>query len=294
MKRQNGDQTMAGLLSGLDKLGLKNIEEMNVFEEALTNEEAPSITQPEQPVVKETDYLFDKTHECPVCFEEIKVRTMKAGKARLLRTDLDLRPIYENIEPLKYDVIECPHCGYTALSRYFKQITSSQIKAIRENIATSFHGSNKKQETYTYEEALERYKLSLANAIVKHAKASEKAYICLKAGWLIRSQIESLALKDTDIKDINQLGKLEKEFLQNALEGFLSARQVESYPMCGMDEVTVEYIVAVLAMQFEQYEISSRIIAEILSSRVVNSRMKDKAREVKDYLIARLREKNSN
>ena len=61
--------------------------------------------------------------------------------------------------------------------------------------------------------------------------------------------------------------------------------------MCGMDEATVEYLVAVLAMDFEQYEISSRIVANLLVSPSVNSRMKDKARDLKELLIAKMREK---
>ena len=50
----------------------------------------------------------------------------------------------------------------------------------------------KKYSTYTYEDALARYQLALVNAIVKQAKNSEKAYICLKAGWLMRGYAEWL------------------------------------------------------------------------------------------------------
>ena len=85
----------------------------------------------------------------------------------------------------------------------------------------------------------------------------------------------------------------EREFLKNALDGFLSARQSENYPMCGMDESTVEYLIAVLAMEFEQYDISSRLISGILVSPSATSRMKDKARNVKEVLIAKIKEKNA-
>ena len=39
---------------------------------------------------------------------------------------------------------------------------------------------------------------------------------------------------------------MDKEILKNALDGFVEARQTEDYPMCGMDEITVEYLLAVL------------------------------------------------
>lgn len=286
---------MGGLLSGLGELGLENLEGMDLYEDPKQkNEQDKEANSSNVLVIKETDFLFDKTTECPVCYEEFKARTMKVGKAKLNRTDLDLRPIYENIEPLKYDVILCPHCGYAALSRYFKGITASQGKLIKENISKAYHRADLKHEVYDYEEAFNRYKLSLANAIVKHAKASEKAYICLKAGWLLRSWQESLDKNETGTTaKIEELKKQETDFLKNALEGFLSARQTDGYPMCGMDEITMEYLVAVLAMEFEQFDISSRIIAEILTSNSATSRMKDKAREVKELLIAKIKEKSA-
>lgn len=283
---------MSGLLSGLGKLGLKNLEGMNLYEDEKKAEETVKAAPP---VMQETDYLFDKSFECPVCDHQIKVKTMKAGKAKLVRADVDLRPVYENIEPIKYDVILCPHCGYTALTRYFKGLTSFQMKSIKESICASFQPMREEKETYTYEDAINRYKLCLANAIVKHAKASEKAYICLKAGWLLRSMRENLDTSAGDYeKKAAEAKAQEDEFLKNALEGFLTARESENYPMCGMDEITVDYLVAALAMGCEKYDISSRIISGILVAPSATSRMKDKARDLKEMLMAKMKEKNAN
>ena len=273
---------MAGLLDGL---GLKNLEGMELFEEK-KKEEVP------EKAIQETDYLFDKSYECPVCYEKIKARTVKAGKARLIKSDMDLRPVYEHIEPLKYDVILCPHCGYTALSRYFGGLTASQIKDIKENISKSFRATEEPKDAFSYDYAIYLYKMSLANALVKHAKASEKAYICLKAGWLCRSYAENLDKGTADYeKKFKELKQQEKEFHKNALEGFLTAREKENYPMCGMDEATVEYLVAVLAMEFDQLDVSARIISNLIVSPSANSRMKDKARDIKELLVAKMKEK---
>ena len=279
---------MAGLLDGL---GLKNLEGMELFEEK-KKEEAPE--KAKAPVIQETDYLFDKSYECPVCYEKIKARTVKAGKARLIKSDMDLRPVYEHIEPLKYDVILCPHCGYATLTRYFGGLTASQIKSVRENISSSFHSPEPAGDIYTYEEAINRYKLCLASTIVKRGKASEKAYICLKAGWLLRSMGEELDRKEPDYnKKLQSIREQEREFLKNALEGFITARQSESYPICGMDEMTLEYLIAVLAMEFEQYEIASKLISNVLISPSANPRTKDRAREIKEELVVKIREKKA-
>ncbi len=283
---------MAGLLAGLDKLGLGKLEGMDLFEE-----QTETVVKPEEKAAKpqfnEEEVLFDKTYECPVCYGTIKERTLRTGKVKLLHTDMDLRPVYEHMEPLKYDVITCSHCGYAVLSRYFQGLTSVQVKEVKEKISKSFKGSDEKKTTYTYEEAIERYKLCLVNTIVKHGKASEKAYICLKAGWLVRSMMENMDPDDADYAAKRQNAReQEKEFLRNALEGFIAARQAESYPMCGMDETTVEYLIAVLAMEFEKYEVAAKLITQIIVSPSANSRVKDKAREVKEILRVKMREKS--
>lgn len=281
---------MAGLLSGLSELGLGGLENMEVYEQP-GDKEAEKQAE-EKPEVKEETFLFDKSYECPVCYQGFKAKTVRSGKLRSLGTDRDLRPLYDQMEPLKYDVVICPHCGYAALTRFFGGLTAGQIKAIKENISANFHPVKEEKEIYTYEEALYRYKLCLANTIVKHGKVSEKAYICLKAGWLLRSMGENLDPAEEDYnKKMQEIKEQEKDFLKNALDGLITARQTESYPICGMDEVTLEYLIAVLAMEFEKYDISSRLIYNILNTPTVNNRIKDKAREVKDELLQQMGKK---
>lgn len=280
-----------GLLSGLDIFGLGNLEGKAIFEEkkSQTKEDSAPVE------LKEEDFLFDKASTCPICDNEFKVKTVRAGKAKLLGTDLDLRPKYQGIDMVKYDTIVCPACGYAALSRYFKSMTSVQSKLIQANICANFKGYSEEGEIYTYEQALERYKLVLANAIVKRAKASEKAYICLKSAWLVRGMQENLNQGEQSyLFKKASLEKQEKEYQDNALEGFLAARQAESFPMCGMDEATVDYLIAVLAMEREQYDISMKIISNLIGSSQVNSRTKDKVRDLKEILMHRMKEQKDN
>ena len=284
---------MAGLLSGLEQFGLSNLESMDLYETQKKEEKGvDGQTAPSK--VQEQDFLFDKAFKCPICDRDFKARTVKIGKAKLGGSDLDLRPRYEQIDLLKYDIIMCPNCGYAALSRFFKFVTSPQAKNIREKISATFKPQNEEHEIYTYDEALERYKLTLANAIVKQTRASEKAYICLKTAWLIRGKAEHLDKDQPDYEaQKKQCEDEENEFLRNALEGFLAARQTEPFPMCGMDEPTVDYVIAVTAMRFEQYDLTSRLITGLLQSNSANPRMKDKARDVKELLMQKIKEKNA-
>lgn len=281
---------MAGILSGLARFGLGKLENMELYEEP-KKEEAGKESKPT--VIQERDFLFDKSFTCPICDKEFKSRTVRVGKAKLAGSDLDLRPRYEQIDLLKYDIIMCPACGYAALSRFFKFVTAPQAKNIKKTISATFEPQKESKEIYTYDEALERYKLALANAIVKQTRASEKAYICLKTAWLLRGKAEHL---DKELPDYEEQKKKceeeENEFLRNALEGFLAARQAESFPMCGMDEPTVDYLIAVTAMRFEQYDVTSRLVAGILQSNA-NPRIKDKARDVKEMVLVKIKEKNA-
>lgn len=272
-----------GLLSGLGGLGLGGLEDMDVFEEK--EKEAAKAKAAVQ--VEEKDIVFDRSYTCPVCDLDFHSKAVKASKAKLMGTDPDLRARYDIIDPGKYDVILCPTCGYAALSRFFDKITQPQAKLIMEKISQTVQIPAHNDPIYSYKEALERYKLALVNAVVKKARSSEKAYICLKSAWVARGYRESLEAEgNEDLNLIAELEKQEDEFLQNAYKGFIEARQNEGYPMCGMDEITVDYLLAVLAARFKKYDVASRMIASVLGSTTANPRIKDKARDLKEQILA--------
>lgn len=284
---------MSDLLAGLAGLGLGDLESIDIFADPEKEKEKKKKEMEEQgkvAAVLEKDLIYDKTIICPVCDEKFTSKITKTGKARLLGMDKDLRPIHEGIDTQKYDVILCPHCGYAALTRFFPNITSGQAKLIRESISKKVHLHEYKDEIYSYEQALERYKLALVGAVVKRGKNSEKAYICLKSAWLIRGYIESLEkVEETPREQLEQLHALEETNLQNAYKGFIEARQSEPFPMCGMDEMTVDYLLAALGVRFKDYETASKLVAQILSTSGANARTKDKARELKDEIILALK-----
>lgn len=272
-----------GLFSGLEQFGLGKLEKMDVFE----NEEqkATGDRKPEAPKITEEDLLFDKSFICPVCDSKFHSKMVRTGKVKLLSADSDLRPKYQLVDSLKYDVLVCPKCGYAALSRFFKFMMPAQAKLIKDNISKNFSGMKPTGNTYTYDDAIARHQLALANAVVKKAKASEKAYTCLKMAWLCRGKAETLPKETPEYdKQIKELQNEEKELLSNAYDGFMTAFSKESFPMCGMDEITVTYLIAELARRIGKYEESSRWVSRVLTSREANERIKNKARDIKEML----------
>lgn len=275
-----------GIFSGLKNLGLGDLEGKNLFEEE--TKAAEQAAEPPQP--EEKDYILDKSFTCPVCDKNFTARVMKTGKAKLVSMDLDLRPRYVGVDATKYDVELCPHCGYAALTRYFTALTSGQIHLINDQISNKVKLQQYTEEYYTYEEAMERYKVALACAMVKKAKNSEKAYICLKSAWLVRGYREELESKrQLQPNQKVELDAQEMEYLQNAFKGFVEAQKSERYPMCGMDEYTMDYLTAALAYEVGELDVASQCVSRLLSS-MANNRVKDKARDLKDLIVAKKKE----
>ncbi len=274
-----------GLFSGLEKFGLGKLEKMDVFEEEKKRDAVEHPKKDQKPQIQEEDLLFDKSFTCPVCDEEFHSKMVRTGKVKLLSADSDLRPKYQMVDSLKYDALVCPHCGYAALSRFFKFMLPAQAKMIRENITANFKGIDTSASTYSYDDAIMRHQLALANAVVKKAKTSEKAYTCLKMAWLYRGKAENLPKDSKDYQtQIIELKKQELELLKNACEGFKSAYSKETFPMCGMDEITMMYLIADLCRRIGYFDESKRWISSVLTSRGANERIKNKARDLKDMV----------
>lgn len=278
---------MAGIFSGFDKLGLGNIGGEDLFEDPRKKEVAVKKEEPKKrlQLVNEEDYLYDKKYKCPVCDSDFEAKTVRTGKVKMKGVDIDLRPDYDELDQNKYDVIACTACGYAALGRYFPNLNKVQIEDIRLKICMNYKHEPNRDAIYSYDFSKRLYQLALANAVVKKAKNSEKAYLCLKYAWVIRGETQRLDPSEEGYEaKKKENDEQEKELLTNALNGFVMARQTEEFPIAGMDSTTLDYLIAALAVETRQKEIANKMISDILSSRAANSRIKDKARTLKEML----------
>lgn len=278
---------MSNLLSGLEAFGLGGVSKMDVYEDVESKEKKENGTV-EKKEKTEIDYLFEKTHTCPVCDNEFKCSAVRIGKAKLLGTDSDLRPRYQGVDPLKYDALVCPRCGYAALTRFFTMITTPQAKLIKEQISLKFRSSFKFEGVYSYDDAILCHRLALASAVVKHSKLSERAYTCLKTAWLLRAMQEDEA---TPTEEKEALHAQELEFLKNAYEGFVESMSKEDYPICGMDEMTLYCMLGDIGRRLGRFDEASRLISKVIVSRTALERIKNRAREIKELIIAEMQNK---
>lgn len=236
----------------------------------------------------EAELLFDKRYTCPICGKEVKAKNVKTGKAKFVNTDIDLRPIYSNIDILKYDIVLCNYCGYAALTKYFDSVTSIQKKNIEEKISSVFKQRNDEMDSYSYKVALERYKLALVSVTVKDVAASEKGYLCLKISWLMQNRAKLTEELDEEEKE-RTLEEAQK-YSVKALELLTKARMEEDYPICGMDEPTLDYLLAALSYQDNQLDFASRMLSNVSVSREASDRLKDKAYDLKQKISEKSKE----
>ena len=287
---------MSDLLSGMEKYGFKDVNLDSIFEDDKPKTVARAAEEKTVEAPKEEDFLLDKGVRCPICDTVFKSRMVKSGRARRLESDRDLRPRFEYIDTIKYDVSSCPKCGYTAINRYFPHLSSAQMKLIREEVCTKFKPEKgmAAKLSYTYDEAIERYKLALINTIAKKGKASEKAYECLKIAWLYRGKKEEIQAVNSnpseEVKaEILKCEQTETAFYTQALDGFLKAMTSESYPMCGMEQNTVDFLIANMAFNLKRYDLASKFVSALLVSKTTSKTIKDKALTLKEEIISEIK-----
>lgn len=255
---------MLNMLDGLEEYGLKDLENLNIYEEkkiVIKNSVKKANINPE-------DCLYQKSVVCPSCDNSFKETAIRSGKIKLVSLHTDLRPYYEPIDPLLYDVIICPNCGYSAISMFFPALRYNQSLLIKDNITPKF---KYKQHPLllTTDMAIERYKLALLNTIIKKSKDSEKAYTCMKLAWLYRGK-----------KDL----KKEESYMRYALDGYKSAFEKERFPICGMNEPTYMYIVGELSRRLGKLDDALKWLGKVITFKNVNTRLKERALEIKDLI----------
>ena len=266
------------IFGGLEKFGLETLidKAADIFDSAAKRKQPEAETKKEK-VFDIDDYIYPKRFDCPVCLKNFITFVPKWSKMRLQGTDYDLRAIYEPINPMFYDVIVCEFCGYSAVSESFSKITERQSEFILSEISPNF-------KPYVYPKepdidmVIDRYKLALLSSTIKRAKFGEKAYVCMKLAWLYR-------IKGDELEN-------EKMFAQLASRGFANALADERTPIMGLEEGTILYLIAAFSKFLGQNKNAMKILSTIIVSKKASERLKNRARDLKNEIIAESTKKN--
>lgn len=234
----------------------------------------------------EKTLLIDKRYTCPVCEKQLRAKAVKSNSARFVDTKADLRPVYSNINITKYDAVCCPNCGFAALTQNFGKITATQRKLIHDKIQINYKSHEEAEcDFYTTEMAISRMKMALLCTITKEGKDSEIGYVCLKISWLYQALAEEVPGDDPDAASKKELYLKEADnAAMKAYERLTNARSCEDYPIAGMNEATLDYLLAYFAYKKGDYQTAMQFLSGVVASRSISPRLKDKALELKDQI----------
>lgn len=279
------------IFSGLESLGLGDMENVDIYgNDKEKKENANAEEKNAAPVINEEEYILQKSFECPVCNAEFKQSIIRHNKIRNYGHDLDLRPRNEGVDTLKYDVIVCNQCGYASMVKFHGPMPKPHRMMLQEKIMSKYKPMPVGSGVISYEEAVIRYKLAMMNAVVRQAKDSEKAFIALKMSWLYRGMRETLPKDDPDYDEKQEtLMAQERENQKIALEGFSKAMTAETPPYAGLNDETLDYLLAVLNMEAGEYAKAKRILSTILSSGKATKVQRSQAEDVLEELKRRMK-----
>jgi uncharacterized protein (DUF2225 family) len=241
---------------------------------------------------KEMSLLIDRKYTCPVCDSQITAKSVKSNSARFVDTKADLRPIHSNINVTKYETVCCPHCGFSALTKNFTNTTSTQRKLIQEKITANFKPREDiHTDIYTTQTAITRMKMTLLCTVTKGGKSSEIGQVCLKLSWLYQDMVDELDEADPDYATKKEEYLKEADHAaMNAYEHLSNARMHEDFPIAGMNETTLDYLLAYLAYKKGEYPTSMKLLSNVISNRSTSPRLKDKSAELKAVITPLLHE----
>lgn len=245
---------------------------------------------------EEKTLILDKSYTCPICDSKIKAKGVKTNVAKFVDTCGDLRPIYSNINVTKYDVVSCPFCGYTALTKYFSPITQVQKKYVKDKICANYTAREEvPMDFYTIDYAIVRLKMALLCATAKEGKSSEIGATCLKISYLYQDKADSLDENEPDYeKKKESILNDAKSNAKYAYEYLSKARMEEEPPIAGMNEPTLDYLLSYLAYENEEYNTAMQYLSGVITSRESTPRLKDKAVDLKGLINEKLHEVEPN
>ncbi len=219
-------------------------------------------------------YYVIRDITCSNCNTTFKMPAPRYQRLRLKESHQNLRAEYENTEPMYYEVIFCPNCGYTRLKNNFEQVNDLKKKLYKDEIGIKFV-KRENEVTLDADKALERYKFGLLTAKSMSLPASEVAVLFYKLSWL------------------NQIQGDEIEYIKSVAKSytwFEKALAEEDFPAQNIDADTAEYLMSVFSKDFGDYTVSLKHLGAVLTSTSASDRLKNRARDLK-IDVTKLKEK---
>ena len=198
--------------------------------------------------IDESELLTVREYTCPACETVFSSGRPLVSKVVKNGNDADLRPLYTNIDVLKYQIVECPVCGYADIEKDFLNASRVEVKAYKAFGMNTGNGGMSAEKTRDYDSAYRHYKSALRCLTIRNSKKGRRGYMFLLTAWLLRGWREYREAAGESVAESDMMSRSEEtKMLAHAVENFKEAQLTEDFPICGIDEPTFYYLMGVLA-----------------------------------------------
>lgn len=193
-------------------------------------------------------YTFTVEKKCPVCGETTRVVKVKS-KLLAERTDEDFCVHYKDFNPYFYKIWFCEHCGFAADEKTFLgSIPLTHKRKIQEFLSSRKLGLKFVEERQV-PDAVASFKLAIFYAELTGQSLAKRAGLYLELGWIYRASEEK---------------EREDEMLERAISLYDRSLMTERYPINGLSDNTVIYLIGALYYRLHDFEKSTQYLSRII------------------------------
>ena len=211
------------------------------------------------------EFTFTVEKTCPICGESTRIVKTKS-KLIAEKTDEDFCVHYKNFNPYFYKIWFCEHCGFAADEKTFL----GTMPALHKKKIKDFLEQRKLGMQFVEErgipDAVASFKLAIFYAELTDQSLAKRAGLYLELGWIYRASEEQ---------------DKETEMLQRAAELYDKSLMTERYPINGLSDNMVIYLIGALYFRMQDYEKATQYISRIIG----DQRIRDE--DIKLYKRAR-------
>lgn len=193
--------------------------------------------------------LYQTKMKCSVCGMEFRTTRVKTSRSIVESRDADFCLHYKFENPMLYEAVVCPMCGYSSIYNSFGSIDEEDVKRVFEGVGRKWKQRDLGGKR-TLDDALDAYKLVLlCSQLKRDKKPGTFAQICLRLAWINRLKGD---------------GTEEERFLKYALGHYREAYQHER-SMDKSDEITVIYLIGELSRRLGHYKEAIKWFSQVVS-----------------------------
>lgn len=194
--------------------------------------------------------LYHAKITCPVCATKFESMRVRSGSIRVQRIDNDFCQHYQSANPLYYEMMVCPRCGFAFNLDFSKMRMSAgqreevklRLQPVWQDRAKNYGGVR------TWNDAMEAFQLALYALEGGLVKSSKMGMLYLKTAWLYRYEGN---------------GAGEQKYIQKAISSFAKAYETESFSD-PKSELNIIYLLGALNMRAGKIQESAKWLDLVL------------------------------